>query len=124
METEMESKIDKRTKEYRDMVRDAINHSEPPIGVVESDETQAPPDYSKIENNPGFKLCMECGKDKLALNEDGSLRVRRQPEACYDCVHENENKILCVDGIIRDRGDCKRVVTVIGEDEVITWVGK
>ena len=134
----MEAKIDKRTKAYKDMVRDAINHAEPPIGTtqipvdemvgevgfVEDLSPQSPekPDYSKVENNPGFKLCGKCGGDTLELNEDGSLKRRRQPEMCRDCVWENEPKITCEDGIIRHKSECKRISHMVGKDEVFTWV--
>ena len=64
-----ETKIDKRTKEYKESVQQ--------------------PDYEKVENNPGFKLCMYCGKE-LPPNEDGSPKFRRFPEPCYDCTWRNK----------------------------------
>lgn len=81
-------------------------------------------DYSKIENNPGFKLCGKCGGDTLELNEDGSSKSRRQPEMCRDCVWENENKIKCEDGVIRDKAACKRITRMVAGDEVYAWVKK
>ena len=40
-------------------------------------------------NNPGFHLCMKCGKP-LPPNEDGSQKFRRQPEPCFECVWKNK----------------------------------
>ncbi len=73
--------IDKRTKEYRDSQKI---------------------DYSKIENNPGFRLCMKCGQDKLPLGDDGQVKNRRVPEACWDCIHANKNKYI-KDGKVHER---------------------
>ena len=81
-------------------------------------------DYSKSENNPGFSLCGKCGEDKLEHNDDGSLRTRRQPEACRDCVWEHANEIVCEDGVIRAKEDCKRMTRMVGADEVFYWVKK
>ena len=66
-----EVKVDKRTKEYKESVQDEV-------------ET----DYSKAENNPGFKLCMMCGAE-LPPNEDGTSKWRPYPEACRPCVFKN-----------------------------------
>lgn len=67
--------IDKRTKEYRD----SVNGNGLDIPVK---------DFSKIENNPGFKLCTKCGAE-LPPNEDGSEKFRRQGEACHSCVYKH-----------------------------------
>jgi len=45
--------------------------------------------YEKPENNPGWKLCMYCGKE-LPPNEDGSPKWRKFPEPCYDCTWRNK----------------------------------
>ena len=53
--------------------------------------TDNPPeklDFSKAENNPGFKLCMHCGC-VLEYNDDGSVKRRVQPELCQACVWRN-----------------------------------
>ena len=81
------------------------------------------PDYSKIENNEGFTLCMKCG-GPLPPSDDGKPKYRRQPEACYECVHKDADKMKCEDGVVRDKDDCKRVTTMVGKDEVYTWVKK
>lgn len=66
-----EPKVDKRTKEYKESV-----------------QGEAKLDYEKIENNPGFKLCMKCGAE-LPPNEDGTPKWRKFPEPCHDCIWEN-----------------------------------
>lgn len=66
-----EVKVDKRTKEYK-----------------ESTPQEGKPDYSKVENNPGFKLCMKCGAG-LPPNEDGTPKWRKFPEACHKCIWGN-----------------------------------
>ena len=64
-----EPKVDKRTKEYKESLQGT--------------------DYEKIENNPGWKLCMYCGAT-LPPNEDGSPKWRKFPEPCYDCTWRNK----------------------------------
>ncbi len=70
-----EPKVDKRTKEYKESVQ-----------VEVLDSVKEP--YAKIENNPGFKLCMICGCD-LPPNEDGSPKWRKFPEPCDECKGRN-----------------------------------
>ena len=65
-----EVKIDRRTKEYKDSVQQV--------------------DYGLAENNPGFKLCMICGRDNLPPNEDGSPKWRKYGEPCQDCTWRNK----------------------------------
>ena len=137
--------IDKRTKEYKEsmekitnpeiVVETLIPESTPDIGafpnmngVSEAGRAyfavKPKPDFTKSENNPGFSLCCKCGEDKLEHNENGSLRTRRQPEACRDCTWEDANKIVCEDGVIRAKEDCKRMTRMVGADEVFYWVKK
>ena len=82
-------------------------------------------DFGNIKNNPGFKKCMVCG-GPLPPSEDGSERFRPQPEACDRCVHANINKIVCSDGVTRDRSSCKKVVKIndLTKDENVSWVKK
>ena len=65
--------VDKRTKEYRESLK---------------------LDYGKVENNPGWKLCMKCGRDTLPPNEDGTQKYRKCPEACDECVKANLNRAV------------------------------
>ena len=129
--------IDKRTKEYKEsmekitnpeiVVETLIPESTPDIGMFPTDGGPVIPvdlDFSKPENNPGFSLCGKCGEDKLEHNENGNLRIRRQPEACRDCTWEDANKIVCEDGVIRNKKDCKRMTRMVGADEVFYWVKK
>lgn len=51
--------------------------------------TKEKKDLSKRENNPGFKLCSECGCE-LPPNEDGTPRFRKFPEPCDDCIWRNK----------------------------------
>ena len=66
-----EPKVDKRTKEYKESIQG---------------ENKEP--YAKIEDNPGFKLCMICG-DELPPSEDGTPKWRRHPEPCDQCRYRN-----------------------------------
>jgi uncharacterized protein with PIN domain len=136
-------KIDKRTKEYKAMIQNpervveskdatTMTDKEMVIDVLGTDAEMAPNvvtpvipvDYHKSGSNPGFTVCSECG-GPLEPNDDGTPKYRRQPEACWDCVHKNENKILCKDGVIRDKEDCKRVTRMVNaKDEVYEWVVK
>ena len=122
METNMETevKIDKRTKAYKD----SQGTTQIPGTIPISPANSFPRDFTKIENNPGFKLCGKCGGDTLELNDDGSSKSRRQPEMCRGCVWENESKIKCEDGVIRDKDDCKRITRTVAGDEVYAWVAK
>lgn len=45
-------------------------------------------ELDKAEDNPGFKLCMHCGKE-LPPSEDGSPKWRRFPEPCDECIRGN-----------------------------------
>ncbi len=67
-----EPKVDKRTKEYKE--------------TVQVDKGKEP--YAKIQDNPGFKLCMICGCD-LPPNEDGTPKWRTWPEPCDECRGRN-----------------------------------
>ncbi len=100
----MEQVKDKRTKAYKNSQKGDCKMRQVP-GEVEIDlpersigDVAILPekgiDYSKKENNPGFKLCMVCGEDNLDLNDDGSPKRRRQPEACHDCVYANKDKMI------------------------------
>lgn len=71
-------KVDKRTKEYKETVQG---------------ETKPEVDYSKAVNNPGFKLCSECGCD-LPPNEDGTPKWRKYPEPCHDCIWKNYGRSI------------------------------
>lgn len=85
----METKVDKRTKEYKEGAAlaetlDAIEQedspkAEPVEGVYIKDA------YAKVENNPKFRRCMHCWTE-LPPNEDGSPRYRRVPEPCPVCI--------------------------------------
>jgi len=85
----METKVDKRTKEYKEGAAlaetlDAIEQEdspkpEPVEGVYIKDA------YAKVENNPKFRRCMHCWTE-LPPNEDGSPRYRRVPEPCPVCI--------------------------------------
>jgi hypothetical protein len=146
MENQMEAKIDKRTKEYKAMIQnpeivvETKEEDRIPVECFTADSTSATtgepfnldmktvitvnPDFHKAESNPGFTVCSECG-GPLEPNEDGTPKYRRQPEACWDCVHAQENRIKCKDGVIRDKGACKRVVRVNENgDEIWDWVAK
>lgn len=50
-------------------------------------------DLSKRENNPGFKACMHCGGE-LPPNEDGSVKFRKFPEPCYECINARKDKMV------------------------------
>jgi len=78
-----EVKIDKRTKEYKESLQGTN------LSLNVSTVSASALDYEKAENNPGWKLCMYCGKE-LPPNEDGTVKFRRFPEACYDCVWRNK----------------------------------
>jgi len=82
-------------------------------------------DFSKPENNPGFSLCKGCGIS-LPPNDDGSPKRSRQGEHCWECVHEHANSIVCEDGVIRAKEDCKRMTRIDKRtaDEVFYWVKK
>lgn len=89
----MEQAIDKRTKEYRD----SLKSMELVPGVINIDETPVipgiKPDYSTRENNPGFKLCFNCGVE-LPPNDAGIVVSRKYPEACYECVNVNKGFMI------------------------------
>jgi hypothetical protein len=149
MEKQMEAKVDKRTKEYKAMIQNpeivVEGQNQPtatgdiPIEVLaevdkscgdtvihkyENGDPVIPVDFHQKESNPGFTVCSECG-GPLEPNEDGTPKYRRQPEACWDCVHAQENKIKCKDGVIRDKDACKRVMRKNeNDDEVWDWVAK
>ena len=92
----METKVDKRTKEYKDSIEqpvvleqgcadaarmaiDSLRKTEPVEGVYIKDA------YAKVENNPKFRRCMHCWTE-LPPNEDGSPKYRRVPEPCPVCI--------------------------------------
>ena len=80
METQMEVKIDKRTKEYKEGIEHPVEEKPEPVeGVYIKDA------YAKVENNPKFRRCMHCWTE-LPPNEDGSPRYRRVPEPCPVCI--------------------------------------
>ena len=142
METKKIDVVDKRTRDYKESMKEVpschkcgktedlievspqVRICRSCIGKLSKVDVPKGTDYSKSENNPGFKLCSVCGRDNLEPNDDGSPKRRRQPEACHDCVWESENKIKCTDGVIRNRKDCKKVVREVGEDKIISWVKK
>ena len=87
---EPEVKVDKRTREYKNSQQPVVfEQGCPEAARMALDEARSKPDYEKIENNPGWKLCMYCGKE-LPPNEDGSPKFRRFPEPCYDCIWRNK----------------------------------
>ena len=79
----MDQVIDKRTKEYRDRDIDPTQ-TIPPVEPI---------DYSTRENNPGFKLCFNCGVE-LPPNDAGVVVSRKYPEACYECVNANKGLMI------------------------------
>ncbi len=98
MDTEV--KIDKRTKAYKDRVKlegESMPSAEPSITGIsperppEITQRSEKPDFSKSADNPGFKLCMNCGC-VLEFNDDGSPKRRVQPELCNACVWRRRNK--------------------------------
>ena len=88
----METKVDKRTKEYKDSVVLAetleqadspeVVAAEPVEGVYIKDA------YANVENNPKFRRCMHCWTE-LPPNEDGSPKFRKVPEPCDKCIWRN-----------------------------------
>jgi len=84
--------VDKRTKEYKESLK-----KEPIVfeqGCAEAakavlDERTKESPFSKAENNPGWKLCMICGKE-LPPGDDGKPRLNKVPTPCYDCVWRNK----------------------------------
>ena len=101
----METKVDKRTNAYKDSIRNpgivvdtppaveamvenvAANGGEYSLKGKVEDVHHAKPDYSKAQNNPGFKLCMrfgECGNE-LEFRETN----RVAPELCHPCTWRN-----------------------------------
>ena len=123
-------KIDKRTNAYKDSIKyqEIVNEYERNKRIdnviIEAAAKGLPVDFSKSADNPGFQLCGKCGEDNLEHNDDGSLRTRRQPEACRDCTWADADKIVCEDGVLRDKGACKRMTRMVGADEVFYWVKK
>ena len=64
--------------------------------------------------------CPDCGVELL----EGERNTRSQAH-CSVCIKKNANKIVCTDGVIRDKDDCRRVTTInSNKDEVYTWVAK
>lgn len=87
-----EVKVDKRTKEYREGVKIPIDRAvtdELDVFDNTSKVDRGKEPYAKIENNPGFKLCMMCGTE-LPPNEDGTPKWRKYPEPCSDCIWRNK----------------------------------
>ena len=102
----MEVKIDKRTREYKmqqvpgevkiELPGDKPGQSglcittDPPTYIpdVVSSVIPVKPDYTKVENNPGFGLCTHCG-GVLPPNEDGSPHRSHQGALCHGCTWRN-----------------------------------
>ena len=63
--------------------------------------------------------CPGCGVE--LLEDERNMKNRA---FCSECVHADENKIVCEDGVKRDKDACKRMTRMVGKDEVFYWVKK
>ena len=95
MENQMEEvKIDKRTREYKmQQVPGEVKPFLPEDCVGEVAILPEESDYSTQKDNPGFKLCFQCGVE-LPPNDSGIVVSRKYPEACYECVHRDEGFMI------------------------------
>lgn len=93
------SKIDRRTKAYRDLKVTNIDaggretHAMGAKVIPKVRKRRKPRDYSNLKCGSivdgkwvnDFSLCMHCGEPKLEANDN-----RRFPEACPDCIWRND----------------------------------
>ena len=113
-----EVKIDKRTKEYKDMVNNpeiAVEGVDDAIKLLESRGMRV----STPKSGRDLLHCPGCGVELL---EDE--RNTKSPAYCNECIHADANKIVCEDGVTRDKDSCKRLIRMVGKDEVFYWVKK